>query len=369
MSLIRGTTWEDQRYYRYGVNINWGGGEWNSGSGTQWANDTATVGYLGGGGEMIMQYSLGVRVIGAGTIKPKMRYIEPGLRYWIHGLARGDGGTGIPAIYLGGETAWTGTNSTSWQRFSFSKIAKGGLFRVGSTGAGWCEFIGPHLRTDVRCGSPFYDAARYTTWDNLWFQYDSYETLLATNLVSTWYDISGQGTYDLTATFAQRATSVANQLNGLPANRFDGVNNQYSLALPWVQPIHIFLVANIGSLADTRYIFDGTASLDSMALYRSGGDLIMKAGVDGPSRALPGAGAHLIEGQFNGASSKLIIDDGPAGTGTVNAVDPDGITLGSGRGGVLRGAFDAFTLLAFSSIQTGTQRDRIIDYLQARYAL
>ncbi|MFA6100076.1 MAG: hypothetical protein WC750_04350 [Patescibacteria group bacterium] len=60
-----------------------------------------------------------------------------GKRYHVTGFARGSGGADIPWIAVGGySNDWTGTNSTSWQRFDFTIEADGNvLFLLAVNGA------------------------------------------------------------------------------------------------------------------------------------------------------------------------------------------------------------------------------------------
>ncbi len=66
-----------------------------------------------------------------------------GKRYRAMGWARGDG-TASPRVYMGGSMlAWTGTNSTSWQRFDVSAVATGNTWLyLGQAGlnSGYVEF-------------------------------------------------------------------------------------------------------------------------------------------------------------------------------------------------------------------------------------
>jgi hypothetical protein len=64
-----------------------------------------------------------------------------GKRYRITGYGRGDGaGVAIPAVLIGGYL-WTGTNSTAWQKFSFTVVAGGTIFYLEDrTSSGFTEF-------------------------------------------------------------------------------------------------------------------------------------------------------------------------------------------------------------------------------------
>ncbi len=61
--------------------------------------------------------------------------LTPGNTYRAKGWARGDGGSGVPYVYLGGGAVWSGTTSTVWQYFDVTAIAAATQLIVRSAGS------------------------------------------------------------------------------------------------------------------------------------------------------------------------------------------------------------------------------------------
>lgn len=113
-------------------------------SGGAWSATTAYISKQTtnphGGGRLIRVKANGVQTYGFAY----QATLTVGKKYRIAGWARSDG-TDLPVVYIGSHSAspWTGTNSTSWQRFDFVDTCAGNVgsyFGQTTASSGYVEF-------------------------------------------------------------------------------------------------------------------------------------------------------------------------------------------------------------------------------------
>ena len=117
------------------------GGDMEEAGVASWAaNNNATLtkstGWVDDGSQVLRVAYLDTSAPGA-----KQTILTIGKTYRIKGWGRGDG-TWVPRVTVVGAPEWTGTSSTSWQKFDFVYTADGGgiFFNADATGAGYVEF-------------------------------------------------------------------------------------------------------------------------------------------------------------------------------------------------------------------------------------
>lgn len=164
----------------------------------------------------------------------------------------------------------------------------------------------------------------------LMFWHDA-SKLVLNNLdpVTTWFDLSGNGRDQAQGTAAAKPTYQVNQINGLPAVVFDGIDDfMKAVAFIWNQPEYIFTVIRIVAAAAGDSFWDGNA-LNVMRSYQSSAGIIrLFAGGAGPTSGALGTTWHVISSLYNGAGSLLQIDNAAVITGNVGVGNAGGLKLG-----------------------------------------
>jgi hypothetical protein len=153
----------------------------------------------------------------------------------------------------------------------------------------------------------------------------------------------------------------------------DGINDFMKTAgFTFGQPEFIFMVIKQKTFHNNCYLFDGNAA-DSGIIYQHSISPIITpyVGVDlGNSYDLIIDKIGIIRLLFNGASSKLIINDNTPVTGSVGAGDMGGFTLGSNGSGTnyFANIEDSEIILNRISLNSGDET-AIYNYLKSKYSL
>jgi hypothetical protein len=132
----------------------------------------------------------------------------------------------------------------------------------------------------------------------------------AGGLVASWADQSGNG-YDITeATQAEMPLVLANSLDGYAGAVFDGVDDllqELTGSLAYSQPFAFYLLLDISTIPPSAFpakFMDWPTGVDSAVISFSTGKWAVNAGSWVYEEAAT-TGPVVIEGIFNGASSKL----------------------------------------------------------------
>lgn len=170
-----------------------------------------------------------------------------------------------------------------------------------------------------------------------WYKADSL-VLNDGDAVASWTDESGNSRHAVQATGANKPLYKTNIVNGRPAIKFDGVNDFLATASfgATTQPMTIYFVAQrVGTTASGYQLADGIVVGNRMTLesvVTTGLPLIF-AGASLSGIEDLGSSAFLFKAVFNGASSKISINDIHHATGSASTGTITGITLGAAYNG------------------------------------
>lgn len=113
---------------------------------------------------------------------------------------------------------------------------------------------------------------------------------------------------------------------------FDGLDNfMKTAAFTWNQPEFIYMIVNQLSFTDNDVLFDGNSN-NYGTIYQDNPspNIVATAGtVSSPSSDLAVGGWGIVRVLFNGANSKLIVNDNAPITGNFGALNMGGFTIGS----------------------------------------
>ena len=184
--------------------------------------------------------------------------------------------------------------------------------------------------------------------------------------VGAWDDTAGL--HNLTqATGTKRGTLKLAQQNGLPAVRFDGVDDFLAAgAFAQNQPFTVYLVLKCVAGAVHRYIH--SANTDIAGAYQSvAGSYTLYAPSNGPSVALGTTQFNIVCGIMNGASSQARLNGGSAVTGNPGTNNLDGFSLPTKTGGP--GQFDYCHVLLYSGAHGASDETTVRNGLNAIYLI
>lgn len=203
----------------------------------------------------------------------------------------------------------------------------------------------------------------------LWLSSDTGVTKDGANNVSAWADQSGNGNNASVAGLPQPVWIDA-VLNGKPAIRYNGLNDQLQIAALTVnQPNTWFFVVRISTNEDGRHILD--CSTGTRQLLGQSGSWLSYAGF------VLGGGAydtntHIWSSIFNGANS-ITYKDGAVEIVLGNSGPNSAIAIiigGGNPGGVgLSITGDIFEVICFNSALSNMNRIIMQDYLRGKYAI
>ncbi len=208
----------------------------------------------------------------------------------------------------------------------------------------------------------------------LWVRSDTVVTV--DGKVSQWTDLSGNGNHLTQASVANRPLYVS---TGGPNNYqyldFDEWNDYLRATFTLIQPEHLFMVAKIGNpqYANTT-LCDGSAG-NTMRVWFSGnppipGTIWVSAdAVNGVTASGTFTTWNRIEAQFNGASSKVRINDNAYGvTGNVGTGNGSGIVLNIFGDQTSAPADSNITeVILYNQILSSTDADNVQAYLRSRW--
>lgn len=194
---------------------------------------------------------------------------------------------------------------------------------------------------------------------------ESYITKDGSDLVSQWDDRSGNDNHLL------QATATNQPLWSSDGVLFDGVDNYLRALFTIEQPEFIYTVLKQVTWVTSGRIFDGSTSVSGL-LYQTGSspNIVAHAGsASSPNTNLAVDTFGIIRLLFNGASSKLIVNDTTPITGDFGSSDMDGLTLGARGDEVTFGNIEVKEMIIRKIADSSTDEGLIYDYLKAKYSL
>lgn len=203
-----------------------------------------------------------------------------------------------------------------------------------------------------------------------WFDYTDSDTLTEVTGVSQWDDKSGSNNH------LKQTTGSEQPIKTLSGITFDGVSQKMKCdAFTLNQPEFIYIVVknNLALTGATqRYLFDGNTSNDGLISALAPGPVRqVKAHAGGgwsdPNNGLVFEQYGIIRVLFNGANSKLIVNDNTPVTGDFGAVNMSGFTLGS-RGDLNFPAdMEVAEIVILKVDPSAAEEAEIYDYLNTKY--
>ena len=156
--------------------------------------------------------------------------------------------------------------------------------------------------------------------------------LVDTDPVATWEDQSGNSNDASQGTAANRALYRTNILNGLPAVRFDGINDYYTVTFgsDLVQPTTIITVATHGD--NTDFFYDGIVNTKRHTLHGTaapGNPLVAYAGAVLDSTVNSEFPASVFSVLYNGANGYIRRNSTELIAGNIGAQVLSGLTIGA----------------------------------------
>jgi hypothetical protein len=188
--------------------------------------------------------------------------------------------------------------------------------------------------------------------------------------VGAWADQSGNGHDMQQATASARPVLKLGVQNGNPVLRFDGVQT-------WIRPAGFtinqphtrFVVMKIRSASDGSHVpVDGLSNVSGRMLGVGGGTASLNAGAELDGPALD-ANWHIWRGTYNGAGSKISLDNGATTTGDAGATNAGGITVGvSGDAGAFADC-DVGEILEYNADLADADVAQVVHYLNQRWTI
>jgi len=198
----------------------------------------------------------------------------------------------------------------------------------------------------------------------LWVDSEENVTKNGANKVSVWGDKSGEGN-DLL-----QATGAAQPLWSTNGIRFDGVNDFLkAAAFTLVQPEMIYIVFKQVTWANVKRIFDGNTATSGMITQRTSSPIInaWAGGLSGDSSDLAINSYGIVRCLFNGANSKLIIDETTPITGNFGTNNMGGFSIGSDGGGSNNSNVEVKEIIVRKVADSATDEALIYQYLSDKY--
>jgi hypothetical protein len=197
-----------------------------------------------------------------------------------------------------------------------------------------------------------------------WFDYEENVTKDGSNYVSIWGDKSGNNN-DL-----EQLTGANQPIYSASGILFDGVSdNMKTDPFTLNQPEFIYIVLKQVSYTGFDCLFDGNSNLTGALVQPALNALRIQAGASLGNVAFTVGDWGIVRVVFNGASSKIQVNEDAALEGNPGANNMGGFTIGS-RGGLIRhGNVEVKEIIIRKIVDaTGDEQD-IYDYLANKYGL
>jgi len=207
----------------------------------------------------------------------------------------------------------------------------------------------------------------------VWLDASQGVTKDGSNLVSTWYDQSGNSNDVVQSTATNKPTWTDSEVNGLPAIVFNGSDNSMAKST-WSggaisQAFYVFAVMKFGQNTTSAYNWDGGGSSNRFFFYNDPTDRKASVGTQLTMTANPANNYYYVTFFINGASSDqrrngVSINSGNLGSGTW-----DGITFGTRYSNEAYNDPKICEFLVYDNNIGTTDRDNVETYLKDKYGL
>ena len=219
----------------------------------------------------------------------------------------------------------------------------------------------------------------------LWLRADEAVTQTG-GAVTAWGDLSGNVNNAVQPTENKRPALIANELNGKPVLRFDGVDDELmansSPTLAITGDITSFFVVRFDDFLTFRSVWGKTAAgqpraTDYYMVPNTGISQFYRGGTGGvqaaPSQLAMAAGQFYIAG-FDMSETLVhhFLDGGLSGLGTITAAMEDlgnPLFIGSRDDGVTRMKGDIAEVIIYNSALSDTERAQALTYLSTKYGI
>lgn len=203
------------------------------------------------------------------------------------------------------------------------------------------------------------------------FRADQITGLVDSDPVGAWNDESGQGNHLAQATAGAKPTYKTAVQNGLPAVRFDGVDDYLSRATltggALSQPsIRIFAFKPNALVAQQAFV-DGVGSSNHILCRQVSGSHSMFCGTALSSSTPVDTNPHVIAAHCNGASSKLQRDAVDIASGNAGTQTLVGMRQGCDGTTANFSSMDLYEDMTISPIPNSTVLGQIHTYLKAKW--
>lgn len=197
--------------------------------------------------------------------------------------------------------------------------------------------------------------------------------------VGKWRDQSGNVNDLLQPTAGSRPTYRTNAINGRPAIRGDGTDDSLTKSFTLDQPFHVFMVAKLLGITQYDSFFSGAQGTDAVMLLTNDGSIgsgiptastsyFMYMDLPGPTKdVFVAPPTYIIECQYNGASSKMSLNNGAYSTGNVGGNTAAGFTLFTDAENAYHQNSDIGEVLVYNRILSAGEIATAQAYLNGRW--
>lgn len=187
--------------------------------------------------------------------------------------------------------------------------------------------------------------------------------------VATWADSASTPHNLAQPTVGARPTYRTNVINGLPTVRFNGTQLMATAAFAIPQPATTFLVGKIAAVPGINtYFVDGLVA-NKQALVATPSAYAIFAGTSVISAGAVTTAFRMLAAIENAPSCKIWVDGGVGVGGNAGTNAYDGVTVGSGGGGVGLLTGDIAEVIVYNRALTLSEINTIGAYLAATYGL
>ena len=208
----------------------------------------------------------------------------------------------------------------------------------------------------------------------LWLRSDQIVGLSDADPISTWPDLSGLG-YDAVSSGTLRPLYKTSILNGHPAVRFDGSDDEMSIASVGTElstDAHLFIVCSLNS--ESSYNVYNHGNVDSWWRYTDGDGYLgcfRTARINSYPATMPTTGNHRFELRSDGSNYEFFLDTVSKGAQAASFAAGTSHTIGrpDDSNAAKYFAGDIFEIILYSAIQSAGSISAINSYLASRYGL
>jgi Putative Ig domain len=218
-----------------------------------------------------------------------------------------------------------------------------------------------------------YLANPVTVTPNLWAYYDASSSsnyILTSGAVSQWSDLSGNGRHLTQSTSSRRPTVKVAEKNGLNVIYFDGgAKGLVTSSLTLNNPITIFVVVKMYSLASYTTIYDGVNNNEANLAGNSGNNIqLYTQGFVGGISSSTNTWYRLTH-SMNMGSSYDRRNDTVTNTWSDGTVTMGGLRIGEGDGGGENGNMDIAEVIVYDRALNTSEVNNINSYLSTKWGI